>query len=111
MVNNSSRIIDLTVEELKIILKENISDSSLLFKAKQEEDEIGGIELARQITKLSFKTIYQLTSQRKIPFFKKGKILYFSRCDLEQWIKSGKQATEQDIADKAVSYTHKNTKQ
>ena len=106
MINNSARIIDLTVEELKIILKENISDNSSFFNAKQEEDEIGGIELARQITKLSYKTIYQLTSQRKIPFFKKGKILYFSRKDLEQWIKSGRQATEQDIADKAAAYVN-----
>jgi excisionase family DNA binding protein len=107
MITDNARIIDMTVEELKIILKENISDSSFLLKEKQDEDEIGGMELARQVTKLSFKTIYQLTSQRKIPFFKKGKILYFSRSELEQWIKSGKQTTMQDIADKAAAYSYK----
>lgn len=69
MISNNSRIIDLTVEELKIILKENTSENSSLLNKKQEEDEIGGMELARQLTKLSYKTIYQLTSQRKIPFF------------------------------------------
>lgn len=102
MVQNELRLIDLTVEQLRALLKENISFAAPV-TAKPEND-IGGIELAKSVTKLSFKTIYQLTSRRMIPFFKKGKFLYFSRTELEGWIKSGKKQTIAEIESAATNY-------
>ncbi|HAO09480.1 MAG TPA: hypothetical protein DCQ50_21410 [Chryseobacterium sp.] len=102
MVQNELRLIDLTVEQLRALLKENISIPAPA--TAQLEDEIGGIELAKSVTKLSFKTIYQLTSKRMIPFFKKGKFLYFSRKELETWIRSGKKQTVSEIEQAASAY-------
>lgn len=103
MVQNELRLIDLTVEQLRALLKENLSFATPDAQIK-DEDEIGGIDLASAVTKLSFKTIYQLTSKRKIPFFKKGKILYFSKKELENWIRSGKKQTVSEIEQAATSY-------
>lgn len=101
MVQNELRLIDLTVEQLRSLLKENVTITSPSLK---DADEIGGIDLAKRVTKLSFKTIYQLTSKRKIPFFKKGKFLYFSKTELENWIRSGKKQTITDIQEAASQY-------
>jgi hypothetical protein len=67
-------------------------------------DEIGGIELAREITGYSFATIYGLVSARKIPHSKQGKRLFFSKKDLTDWIKSGKRASSKELQEKAKSY-------
>ncbi len=62
-----------------------------------QEDEIGGVELAERVTKLKKSTIYYLTHKRQIPYFKKGRKLYFSRNDLEDWIKEDGVKTEKEI--------------
>jgi hypothetical protein len=51
--------------------------------------EIGGIELAQQITRLSKPRIYALVSARQIPHSKRGNKLYFSRTNLLEWIDQG----------------------
>ena len=48
--------------------------------------EVGGIELAKEVTGLTESSIYHLTHDRKIPCFKQGKRLYFRRSELENWL-------------------------
>ncbi|KAA9349575.1 helix-turn-helix domain-containing protein [Larkinella humicola] len=55
-------------------------------------DEIGGIELAQQLTRLSKARIYTLVSQREIPHKKRGNRLTFSRTELIGWLEEGKRA-------------------
>lgn len=52
----------------------------------KSEDEIGGIELAVKVSNLSKARIYQLVSNRLIPFHKVPGIsrLYFRKSELEQ---------------------------
>jgi predicted DNA-binding transcriptional regulator AlpA len=50
----------------------------------------GGIEVAERVTGLARQTIYGLVSRRAIPHDKRGKKLYFSEKELEQWIAAGK---------------------
>ncbi len=69
-----------------------------------ETDEIGGIDLAIEVTGLAKPTIYGLVSERKIPHSKQGKRLYFSRQDLLEWIKNGKRKTQDEIADEAANF-------
>jgi predicted DNA-binding transcriptional regulator AlpA len=52
--------------------------------------EIGGKELAREITGLSYARIYALVSQRAIPHSKRGNRLYFNRAELLAWVAEGK---------------------
>lgn len=46
--------------------------------------------------------LYKLTAQKVLPYFKpSGKCIYFQREDIENWIKSNRVATEQELTDKA----------
>lgn len=75
-----------------------------------ESDQIGGIELAQQITGLAKPTIYGLVTQSKIPCMKRGKKLYFSQKELTEWIKQGRRKTVAGIETEADSYLERKGK-
>lgn len=50
-------------------------------------------------------TLYKMTMRREIPFSKpSGKVCYFDRLELEAWLMSNRQATADEIRDKAQTY-------
>lgn len=52
--------------------------------------------------------LYKLTMQQKIPHYKPmGKMCYFNRVELEQWLQSNRVATEVEISQKAQQYCMK----
>ncbi|OON68128.1 helix-turn-helix domain-containing protein [Hymenobacter sp. CRA2] len=53
-------------------------------------DEVGGVELAQEVTRLSKARIYTLVSSRQIPHSKRGNKLYFNRAELLKWVNEGK---------------------
>lgn len=85
--------------ELETFLTENH-----IGQLQPETDQIGGIELAIEITGLAKPTIYGLVSMRKIPHSKKGKRLYFSRRELLEWLSAGKRKTQAEIAVEAANF-------
>lgn len=62
----------------------------------ETQDKILTINEAAEFTSLAKQTIYQLVSERKIPFIKrKGtKRLYFSQSELREWIMSGRKKVQ-----------------
>ena len=54
--------------------------------------EVGGIELAQELTRLSKARIYTLVSERAIPHAKRGNRLFFNRQELLQWVAAGNRA-------------------
>lgn len=74
-------------------IQEDISSLRELLTSKKPEKEIGGIQLAMDITGLTQGTIYQLVHHKRIPFIKNGR-LYFERSKLIAWIKEGKKGGE-----------------
>ena len=52
--------------------------------------EIGSIDLAREVTRLSKARIYALVSAREIPHAKRGNKLYFNRAELLNWVAVGR---------------------
>ncbi len=48
---------------------------------------------ASKYLNLAIPTLYGLVSNKIIPHMKKGKKLYFSRQELEEWIRSGRRKT------------------
>ncbi len=69
------------------------------FKApSHQDDDLVEIETTSKIIFKSVNTIYNLCSQHKIPYMKKGRKLYFSRTSLKEWIHSGNQKTNEEIA-------------
>jgi len=52
--------------------------------------------------------LYKLTMKQQIPHFKPmGKMCYFNRLELEQWLQSNRVATEAEISRKAQSFCMK----
>ena len=60
--------------------------------------EVGGIELAQQVTRLSKPRLYALVSARGIPHAKRGNKLYFTRADLTAWVNAGKRSENETVA-------------
>ena len=61
------------------------------------------------ITGLSRGHLYSLTSNRQIPYYKKGRKLYFKKSELEDWMLQDRVMTAAEIDSRAATYvvTHK----
>ena len=57
---------------------------------------------------VSMSYLYKLTADQKVPHYKPGgKMCYFNRAELEQWLQSNRVATGAEIAQKAQNYCRK----
>ncbi len=85
-------------EEINTRLDALASEIRALKRANKEAptDELGGLDLAREVTGLAARTIYKLTHRRTIPHRRVGGRLYFRRSELEAWLDNGRRplATE-----------------
>lgn len=49
--------------------------------------------------------LYKLTMEKKIPHYKPmGKMVYFNRQELEQWLQANRVATDEDLSQQAQAY-------
>ncbi len=97
-------VTNLTIEDITKAIRNELRGYFEQQEEKEREDEIGGIELAIELTGLAKPTIYGLVSERKIPHSKRGKKLYFSRRELLIWLTNGKRKTRDEIADEAANF-------
>lgn len=86
-------------DALKEILNENLS------ALKPQLPEILNVQQASDFLKLKINTLYEKTSRKLIPHFKKGNKLYFHRSELEAWVKEGKVKTYDELQSEAATYT------
>lgn len=55
--------------------------------------------------------LYKMTMGRKIPYYKPtGKMCYFNRVELEEWLQSNRVATAQELEAQAKAYCARNRK-
>ncbi len=97
-------------EEIRQLFREELENffaEKRFADEKSKSEEIGGIDLAIELTGLAKPTIYSLCSERRIPHSKQGKRLYFSSQELLEWIKNGKRKTQNEIAIEAENYGQK----
>lgn len=67
--------------------------------------EVLDIEEAALLTGYKVKGLYTLTSEKRIPHYKKNGKLYFKKSELEAWLTENRVLTEAEIHSKAVTYT------
>jgi excisionase family DNA binding protein len=88
-------ILQFDSEQLNIIvqnaLRKVLGESQTSSTTTAHEDNLLDVSGAADFLNLSTQTVYQLTSKRTIPHFKKGKKLYFKRSELMQWTEEGRQ--------------------
>ena len=99
MANNI--IIQYSEQEFKELLKACISESikeSESTSTHSASDKLFSIPEASVFLNLAPQTLYGFTSNRTIPFIKKGKKLYFKKSALEAWLSEGRKATVKEIS-------------
>ena len=89
---------ELLRQSVRDVLQENQSNR------RPEPPDVLDIKAAAEFLKLKVSTLYEKTSYKQIPHFKKGNKLYFHRAELEAWIKSGRVKTRADIEGEALSH-------
>jgi len=75
------------VENLEFLLKQKVQPSNQL------DNQLLNIQQVSELIHLQVPTIYSYVQKREIPFSKKGKRLYFSKDEIIDWVKKGKQKT------------------
>ena len=81
------------------MLGENIEQQKLLTK------EILNLQEASNYLSLSKSALYKKTSLNVIPFFKpNGKIIYFKRADLDEYMLTKRQPTVVEIQERASNF-------
>lgn len=104
----------MTFEELpKAVadLLDSVNEIKQFLKTKPEEvqskpdhvDKPMNIDQAADFLNTTKGSLYGLVHQRKVPFSKRGKRLYFYEKELRQWIQSGRRQTVQEITDEAIN--------
>ena len=102
-----SFLTNLTEVEFKQFLRQSLMEiiSELGITNKPETRDILDIKQASDFLRLKLNTLYEKTSQKIIPHFKKGNKLYFNRTELQAWVTGGKVKTTDELQSEASSYT------
>ena len=85
-----------SIEELKYLTKDSENEIKELLSC---------VELAEYIN-LTVSTVYGLVHQKKIPYYKKGK-LYFNKSEIDKWILESRCNTKSEINLLADEYLFK----
>ncbi|WP_462266451.1 hypothetical protein [Mucilaginibacter sp.] len=101
-IDKDTRLIDLTVADLIMIVKECMTEFMPVNQTFSEEEEIGGYEIAETITGYSRQTLYQLKSAGELPYIGlPGGGIRFSKRMLTNWLLSHQKLTNQEVQEKA----------
>lgn len=104
---------NISEQEFKEFLKDALKEilAGQLGAVKQPLPEILNVQQAADFLKMKVSTLYEKTSRKLIPHFKKGNKLYFHLIELQQWIQEGKVKTQQEIEAEAATYALNNNNQ
>ena len=100
-------IITMGKEEMTEIIQTVVQTAlkDLGLEKEQEKEDLMSLITTCELLDMKPSAIYYKTCKREIPFMKKGKKLYFSRIEINDWLKSGKKFTISEnriIADKKL---------
>ena len=90
-------IIVISKTELVEIIQETLRGAKQNEKMPVQQNEFLDISEASNFLKMAKQTLYGLTSNRKIPFIKKGKKVYFNEAEVITWLNEGQMKTKSEI--------------
>ena len=94
MAEDLKEVADLIAASVKITQKEVLSASE-----------------AASYMNVSLSHLYKLTAERKVPHFKPmGKMVYFNRLELEEWLQTNRVATDAELEQQAQKLNKKGGK-
>ena len=91
--------LEMTEAEFREIIKASVRESlqEIIVPQSISNEKPMSLKDASAFLNLATQTIYGYTSNRTIPFYKKGKKLLFLKRDLEAWMQEGRQHTRKEI--------------
>lgn len=98
------------IQNQKMMEDNNINKLAELITAKITNcsKEVLTADEAASYMGISKSYLYKLTMSKTIPHYKPmGKMVYFNRLEIEQWLQSNRYSTDDEIASKAATYTNK----
>lgn len=90
------------LDNIEKLLKENKQQPA------EQPDQLLTVEEAAEFLNLKVQTIYTMTSRGLLPFMKKSKRVYFSRLELMEYLKGGRNKTVKETAKEADKYLPEN---
>ena len=93
-MNNPFDEINDRLEKIEVLLSQLIRSNA---EQEPKEENILNVQGAADFLHESKATIYSRTSRREIPFYKRGKRIYFKRVELIEWLERGRKQTVFDI--------------
>jgi hypothetical protein len=105
----TSFLTNLSEEEFKDFLKQAISEALAGQNKPSDRNlpDILDVKQAAAYLKLKVCTLYEKTSLKQIPHFKKGNKLFFVQTELLKWVQDGKVSTQAELQGRAATYTLK----
>lgn len=93
-------------DELKALIKEAVEEV-LLEKGivKTDDDNLIDVDAAAKLLNLAKATVYEKTSLKILPHYKKGKKVVFKVSELRAWLESGRVLTGDDLKQLAKQKT------
>jgi excisionase family DNA binding protein len=88
-------------------LKREIEILQVELQPNQKKEDIMDIQGAMGFLGLKKSTIYSKVNRKELPYMKIGKRLYFSRNELEGYLKDARFVSDQEIEKKAQNYFKK----
>jgi len=90
-----------------ITLSDVIAKLDILTNAVLSNKQTLSIDEAAMYSSLSVSYLYKLTSTQQIPHFKpRGKIIYFDRSELDEWLRQNRVKTTSEIEANAANYAN-----
>ena len=98
-----SRLVVVDEFDLESILDKVVRRVLLLTNDAQATETPEYLDLAQaaKFLRMSESSLYTHTSQRRVPFIKRGRRLHFKRSDLQTWLDGGRKKTRDEIAQEA----------
>ncbi len=102
-MSNPFEVIDARLSNIESLLLDIKHKPESPKNDSHESDLLTVPDLATKL-KCSLPHIYFLTSKNLVPFMKKGKKVYFSRIEIDAWMKSGKRKTVDELEAEASAH-------
>jgi len=94
-----AELIIINKDDLEVLIQDALFKSlqKQQFNHPDEGEKFFSLSEAAKFLQLAKQTLYSFTSQRTIPFIKRGKKLYFRKSDLEKWLNEGRKKSKDEI--------------
>jgi excisionase family DNA binding protein len=97
-IDKNRPMYSLSVEEYIQLNKEILSEArSPEEEFESQTTEIMNIEEAALYLKMAKQTVYSMISRRLLPYFKRGKRVFFRKAELLNWLEKGRKYTREEI--------------